>query len=298
VAVEVENGALFMDYVDWAASLFAGLGKPASFFASTLAAIRTVIGERLDLDVATACDVRIEEALGRLERTARPPASFVEEPTPLADLARRYMDALRRRDQHTAQEVILQAVEDGADIRDIYMEVFQPVLYELGRLWQTNKISVGQEHYATAATQLVMSQLYPRIFSACRNGLRLVSVCVGGELHEIGARMVTDFFEMEGWDTHFYGASTPSESVVEAVREIEPHVLGISATIAVRLHKVTDLIQRAREDPTGRHAKILVGGYPFNHAPGLWKQVGADGYGRDAKQAVAIAVRLVGITPS
>jgi MerR family transcriptional regulator, light-induced transcriptional regulator len=40
--------------------------------------------------------------------------------------------------------------------------------------------------------------------------------------------------------------------------------------------------------------KIIVGGYPFNIAPGLWRQIGADAYGRDALDSVAVAARLVG----
>ena len=66
---------------------------------------------------------------------------------------------------------------------------------------------MAQEHYCTAATQLIMSQLYPYIFTTGKNGRVLVGTCVSGDLHEIGVRMVSDFFEMEGWDT-FYLAPT------------------------------------------------------------------------------------------
>ena len=70
-----------------------------------------------------------------------------------------------------------------------------------------NLLSVAQEHYCTAATQLVMSQLYPRIFSTERRGRTLVAARVADDLHEIGLRMVADFFEMEGWDTFYVGAT-------------------------------------------------------------------------------------------
>ena len=155
-----------------------------------------------------------------------------------------------------------------------------------------NQVSVAQEHYCTAATQLIMSQLYPHIFATERIGRRLVATCVGGELHEIGIRMVADFFEMEGWDTYYLGANTPTESVVQTVVERSADILGVSATIAFHTSAVADLIANVRASEVG-DVKILVGGYPFNIAPDLWRQVGADGCARDAQEAVELANRLV-----
>ena len=202
-------------------------------------------------------------------------------------LARDYLAALLRGERHTASRLILAAVEGGTSIQDIYLFVFQRVQYELGRLWQANQIGVAQEHYCTACTQMIMSQLYPRIFSTERNGRRLVSTCVGGDLHEIGVRMVADFFEMEGWDTFYLGANTPISGTLQQVAERTPHVLAISATMAFHVQAVADLIAatRAVDNPP----RILVGGAPFNSLAGLWKDVGADGYARDAAEAVAVA---------
>ncbi len=101
----------------------------------------------------------------------------------------------------------------------LYLQVFQPALHRVGRLWQLNRVGVAEEHYCTAATQLIMSQLYPYLFTGERHRRIMVATCASGELHEIGARMVSDFFELEGWDTIYLGASAPAGEVVEtAVR--------------------------------------------------------------------------------
>ena len=105
----------------------------------------------------------------------------------------------------------MDAIQHGTSVHDIYLHVFQRSQYEVGRLWQTNQISVGQEHLCTAATQLIMSQLYPLIFGTERKNRRIVAACVGGDLHEIGIRMVADFFEMDGWDTFYLGADVPTD---------------------------------------------------------------------------------------
>ena len=190
--------------------------------------------------------------------------------------------------------MVLRQVREGKPVADIYQEVFQPTQYEIGRLWQTNKISVAQEHYCTASTQFVMSLLYPYLFTGEKKDYKLVSTCVSGELHEIGARMVTDFFEMEGWDTYYLGANMPVHGVIRFVREIQPHLLAISATMTFHVRLVEELIHHVRKAeglPEG--LKIIVGGYPFLVANDLWKQVGADGYAPDAQLAVRFAKNLI-----
>jgi methanogenic corrinoid protein MtbC1 len=152
---------------------------------------------------------------------------------------------------------------------------------------------VAQEHYCTAATQLIMSQLYPHVFAgARRSGCSLVATCVAGDLHEIGVRMVSDFFEMEGWDTFYLGANTPTASLLRTLEERRADVLAVSATMTFHLRAVQELIAAVRERK-GDQIKILVGGYPFNLAPDLWRIVGADGVGRNALESVVVAERLL-----
>ena len=165
--------------------------------------------------------------------------------------------------------------------------------YEIGRLWQTNRITVAEEHYCTAATQLIMSQLYPQIFASAKNGRTLIATCVAGDMHEIGVRMVADFFEMEGWNTYYLGANAPHSSVVATVIERKADVLAISATISCHVEAIRDLIRVVRQHPSGGHVRILAGGYPFNRDPELWRYVGADGSARDAQQAITLANQLV-----
>jgi len=260
---------------------------------TTIAYTVAVLAERLPPDLSTTALEYLNAGLRRLPQVQTTPACLIQPDAPLSDLARAYLEALLRADRHAAGWLILDAVEQGTPIKAIYLDVFQPVQREIGRLWQTNQISVAQEHYCTAATQLVMSMLYPRIFDSPRKGRRLVAACVGGELHEIGARMVADFFEMDGWDTYFMGANTPTESILRAVEERRADILAISATMTFHVSQVADLIAAFRRAGLDRRTRVLVGGYPFNIAPDLWQRVGADGYAPDAQQAVETAERMI-----
>jgi methanogenic corrinoid protein MtbC1 len=216
---------------------------------------------------------------------------------PCLALANDYLELVLAGSRHRASASILEAVERGVSIREVYLHVFQPVQHEIGRLWQLNRISVAQEHLCTAITQLVMSQLYPRTFSGARNGRSLVATCVGGELHELGVRMVADFLELEGWDTYYLGSNTPHDAVVQQMIDVGAELLAVSVTMPFHLDRAARLIHTVRGDARCAAGKILVGGLPFNLAPDLCHRVQADGTARNAKLAVDAAAQLVGLTP-
>jgi len=292
-ALATAQPPLFADYIAWAKVMLAGRNIPAQDLAQNLACMRDVCLVQLPEDVRVPVQAYIEAGLMELPQFPAALQSFLRDDHPLAPLARQYLDALLRGERRVASRLILNAVTTGVSIKDIYLYIFQPSQYEIGRLWQMNRISVAQEHYCTAATQLVMSQLYPYISATERNGHVFVASCVNSELHELGIRIVSDFFEMEGWSTFYLGANTPTESLIQTLAERKAEILGISATMTFHVQAVAELIRATRATEIGKRVKILVGGYPFNVAPTLWQEVGADVYARDAREAVKLANQLL-----
>ena len=291
----VANSApmLFRDYVAWAKTLLVGLGLPAQHLMQHLRLLEEVLSERLDLQVAVVAAEYIEQALEAFDTLSSDPPTFLHDDMPLHALGSAYLKALLAYRRHDATRLILDAVAAGTPVADVYLYVFQPVLREVGRLWQTNRASVALEHYCTAATQVVMARLSPQVFAAERVGRTMVATCVGDELHEVGLRMVADFFEMAGWDALYLGANVPSESIVQTLVEQRADVLAVSVTMTAHLPTATEIIAAVRAHPDCMQVKVCVGGYPFNITAGLWQKVGADGYGSDAHTAVDVCNRLV-----
>ena len=208
----------------------------------------------------------------------------------LAALASEYLKTLLHGDRKAACGLVLEAAERGVGVRDIYLGVFQPVQYEVGRLWQLNTISVAVEHFCTAVTQMAMAQLFPRVITARKNGRSMVGCCVGEELHELGMRMVCDFFEMDGWTTYYMGANCPADAVLSAVDERRAELLCLSATMNHNVPLAQDLIRRvAANFPRTR---VLVGGFPFLLNPDLATRIGAHGWAKDAQEGVRLAISL------
>jgi methanogenic corrinoid protein MtbC1 len=293
-ALSLDSPLLFEEYMSWVKSLLQSLGIPADDMMVNLQCMRDVLRRELPREYAERADDLLDEMYAKYPSLRYEVEESYLGEGPFADLARSYLETLLEGKRRDAGRMIMEAVEQGAEIKELYLHVFQPVQWELGRLWQLNRISVAQEHYCTAATQLVMSQLYPYIFKGARVGAKLVAACAANELHEIGLRMVSDILEMEGWDTYYLGANVPGNSVLRAVRDIEPRVLALSATITYNVGEMADLIQAVRENFADTAPKIAVGGYPFKVDRDLWKKVGADLWAPDAESALAAIGGLAG----
>lgn len=291
-AIRTETPALFCDYVAWMNVLLVKRGILAEDIAFHLGCLQEVVSGSLPAPLGVVTGDFVAAALSLLPGVPEEPPCAIEESRPHGALGREYLDTLMRGERHAASALILDTVERGTPVAEVYSDVFQPSQWEIGRLWQTNRIGVAHEHYCTAATQLIMSQLYKHVFATEKRGRPLVAACVAGDLHEIGVRMVADLFELAGWTTYYLGASTPVPSVVQMVNERKADVLAVSTTMAYHLPAVEALIEAVRNTPACREVKILVGGYPFNVAPDLWQKLGADAFARTAQEAIALAGEL------
>ena len=204
--------------------------------------------------------------------------------TPQAD---DFLDALRRGDRRDAFRAVDAALDAGTELRGIYLDVVQPAMREIGRLWQENELTVAEEHLATAIVQSAMSRTFERVFvwRDLRTPL-LVAACADTERHQIGLRMLCDLLEMEGWATTYLGASVPIESLVDFVRKHQPAAVAISATIAPHIPRVRAAIAAIRAANLPQQPVVAVGGRLFLSDPSLAIRLGADLTATDASDAV------------
>lgn len=294
-AVRAEEPRLFAEYVNWAKVMLTARNVPESDLLRNLELLRDLLREQGDELLSARAAGIIDYAITQLGSVATP-SPFVSKEAPHGELATSYLQALLRGDRYAANQLIRNAYKSGAaSIKDIYLNVFQQVQYEIGRLWQNNAISVADEHFCTAATQAIMSQFYPDLFALPKNGKTLVMASIGGELHEIGARMVADFFELEGWTTYYYGANTPTQSLISAICDKKPDVVGVSVTMTFHVPVLRDFITAMRSNQGCSDARVIVGGYPFKISADLWSRIGADGFAPDAATAIELASKLAGV---
>ncbi|MGX4587798.1 cobalamin B12-binding domain-containing protein [Paenibacillus chitinolyticus] len=287
-SVYMQSPDLFNHYTSWMTELLSGYQVSREDLALNFRMIEQAINAHFEEADCAVIGEYLEIGLHQIQ-SAQTSETFLSEERPFSETAIAYTEAILRADRREALKLILTKLEEGMAIADLYLHVFQPSQREIGRLWQTNQITVAQEHLCTAATQMIMSHLYPHLFATERSGNTLVAACVGQELHEIGLRMVADLFELNGWDTYYLGANVPTRSLIRTLVEKKAQVVAISATMTFHVHLVEELIAEIRSSEAGQYVHILVGGLPFNIDRDLWRKVGADGYADDAQEAIRLA---------
>lgn len=177
------------------------------------------------------------------------------------ELYSKFMHALLEGNRRICHDLVARLLDEDIDIKDLYVHLFQRALYKVGELWETNQISVATEHIATAITEGLLALVYPKIFEADHTGKKAVIACVPNEFHQIGAKMVADTFELNGWDGHFVGANTPTTELMKMIQENDPDVIALSLSIYFNLPNFEKMVSEIRgEFP---ETPIWAGGQAF-----------------------------------
>jgi MerR family transcriptional regulator, light-induced transcriptional regulator len=215
--------------------------------------------------------------------------STAEEPllTPTA-LLPQYLGALRAGSGRQADQIVERALGAPLTGSQIYLDLFQPTGYEIGRLWQRNEFSVAQEHLATAIIERQMGDLHHLFKPAQTKAKTLVIGSVDQEFHRVGVRMVADFFEQDGWTVYYLGAAVPTATFVEMAREMKADLLGLSAQMVFHLPTIAEFDRELERRGLGG-LPIMVGGLPFVKQPDLYQKFGVQFAASNAREAVAKA---------
>ena len=210
------------------------------------------------------------------------------------EISTNYVNLLLQGKRSEAIDLILTNANSDIALEDIYLKVLQPAMYSIGKKWQTNEINIAVEHYCTAATQMLLAMLFPLCLeSDKKNDKKMLGCCLGSELHELGMRMVSDFFEFAGWNTYFLGAVMPSDSLIETIKKEQPDIVCLSASMYFGVPQSREVIKMIKSIDSYTPPKVLVGGLAFNLNPELSKAVGADGFSKNASEAITIAEKLI-----
>jgi MerR family transcriptional regulator, light-induced transcriptional regulator len=303
-AIAADRVGLFVLSVEWAKAAFQARDMDPKDLAESLEVLDETIRAELPTQIAARASRFIREGIEAARRTtavddANVLASAVEAQGADTARAREYLRHLLERHQSRAVDVLLEAVRSGRTVTQVYESVITPALGEVGRMWHLGEATVADEHYVTAATQSALAVLRSKLPQAARHGKRALATSVGGDLHDIGIRMVADLLESEGWQVDCLGANMPTSDLVEhAVDEMgrqQFHLIALSASTGLSVRSVAFAIESLRAASPESRVPILVGGGVFAQIPDLWKVVGADAGARSASDSVRIARELAGL---
>jgi methanogenic corrinoid protein MtbC1 len=174
-----------------------------------------------------------------------------------------FLEYLIKGNRKKCTDYIQNCILEELSLLQIYEWVLKQTLYEIGELWEYNKISVATEHLASAVVESLLGDLYEKIITNKNNGKKVIVSCVEHEPHQIGARMVADVFEMNDWDVYFLGANTPTKDIIELANIYNPNILAISTSLYFHIPILLKMLKEIRD--LFPDLKVLIGGQALNN---------------------------------
>jgi methanogenic corrinoid protein MtbC1 len=201
----------------------------------------------------------------------------------------RYLDALLKGDRTSCRNVIEEALQSGLPANRVYMDVIWPIMVEIDRLYREDKIDSAHEAFATRINRTIVDQLQNKLPRKPHRHKKIVISSNTTEQAELGAQMIADLFESDGWETRLLGGSVNNDDILSFVNNYHPDILLVYGTNAKGAPAVRKLIDTIKEVNACPDMRIMLSGGIFDRAEGLWEEIGADLYALAAADVVKVA---------
>jgi 5-methyltetrahydrofolate--homocysteine methyltransferase len=191
------------------------------------------------------------------------------------------------------QEKVQAALSARLPPGQILNEGMIAAMQEVGRLYEQGEYFVPEMLIAARAMKQGLALLKPHLISANVKPVgKVVAGSVQGDLHDIGKNLVALMLEGAGFEIFDLGADVSPQKFVDAVRANEPDVVAMSALLTTTMPRMKDTVEALKAAGLREQVKVMIGGAPVTEA--YAREIGADGYGSDASQAVSLARSLIG----
>lgn len=190
-------------------------------------------------------------------------------------------------------EMTRQALAEGLDPKTIIFKGLIPGMDVVGEKFRRNEYYVPQVLLSARAMYAGLDLLKPLLTQTAGDEY-LGTVVIGtaqGDLHDIGKNLVAMMLEGAGFTVHNLGRDVAPEKFVEAVKEKDASIVGISALMTTTMPAMRRTIEALMRDGLRDRVKVMVGGAPVSQA--FCDEIGGDGYAKESTAAVVKAKALV-----
>ncbi len=280
-----------VDYLRWLATVLATRDVPAAHLPLSLDWLADFFAGGMTGQDGQIVATALQKAKARyLEDSDAAPAIYDLMPEPWPE-SEGFESALLAGDRHAAEKLLDGLLAQGRSLVEAETHVIQPALYGIGRKWQANRVSVAQEHLATAIAQALMARGLIRSAVPPSNGRKALLACVAGNNHSVGLQMVADGLQLAGWEVQNLGANVPTIALVQHTGHFQPHLLGLSVSFAQQLRVVKEIMTQLTRAQGKLRPAVMVGGLALNQFSLLAEELGVDAWSPDACAAIETASR-------
>lgn len=290
--IKYKQSELLVHTLPWVYKTYCSKGLQPAYFEYELkqwqAAIESCIGGHDKKVLLKIYDLMLAWHPEMVKLSQTPGPHLYGSPLAWTDMHEALLNDLLKGNHKGVMQVAQGFINQEFSVIDFYLNYLQPVMYKIGEYWADDKISVGHEHLATSTIARVMSTLYPAyILGETSKGLAIVTAGLN-EYHQIGARMVADALEADGWDIRYLGADIALAGLIALVEELKPDFVALSMTMAYHVDDLVKTVAVLKEKFGHDGLKVMVGGIAINAEPSLQEIIKADAYPVNAKESVTL----------
>ena len=198
---------------------------------------------------------------------------------------------IRVSDVEEIKETVDRTLKSGVDPLEI-LNTLNQALDEVGRRYEKGEYFLSELIMAGVLSTEVTNLLEPHLIRSRRRSLgKVVIGTVRGDIHDIGKNILVMMLRSAGFDVVDLGVDVPAENFANAIEEKQANILGLSALLTSSMDEMKKVIETIENRGFRNRVKIVVGGRPLTRE--FAKEIGADGYAKDAVEGVKVVKDLV-----
>ncbi len=182
------------------------------------------------------------------------------------------------------------ALDNGREAKEILDESLLPAINEVGHLFETGKYFLPQLIAGAEAMKLAIEFLEPLLIreGSSEKQYTVVIASVKGDIHDIGKNLVALMLKNYGFKVIDLGKDVAKEDIIQATKEHHAHIIALSALMTTTMQEMKEVVALAKKE--GLQSKIMIGGAVITQE--YADEIQADGYSKDAQEAVKLAQKL------
>lgn len=210
-------------------------------------------------------------------------------------ISEKVYDAVIKGNRKGIVSFVQETIDKGDTAKNILDKMLIPAINMVGEFFNEGKYFLPQLIASAEAMKIAVEYLEPMLAETKKESTQsekagvVVIATVSGDIHDIGKNLVALMLKNYGFTVYDLGKDVPTEKIIQKAKETDADIIAVSALMTTTMLEMKQVVKQ--RDAAGLRAKIMIGGAVVTQS--YCEEIDADGYSKDAQEAVSVAKRLL-----
>lgn len=196
-------------------------------------------------------------------------------------------------DREECLRLAQEALDAGINPLEVIENGLKKGIQIVGTKYEEGELFIVDLMMAASAMKAAVELLEPHISAEMKEKASAGKIIIGtveGDIHDIGKTIVSTLLAANGFEVIDLGSGVPASKFIEKIKELKPDIVGMSALLTTTMPKMQEVIEALEKEDLRDAVKVMIGGAPVTKE--FAAKIGADGYAKDAEEAIKWAKEL------